>query len=155
MPCKWRAQLRHHQVENTSLEPIITQLLVSNNYVRIEEVMPTAIGEECPILGMENFTFLPTVLVNIPTSRTRKFAMNEENLGIHICITKNGMKDEKVLDKVWLYWHWRIPLTRESEWQKIGTYAHVWWQFGLKNWLYLNWVQGEKQEANGDRYLMA
>ena len=26
---------------------------VSNNYMRIEEVMPTAVGEECPILGME------------------------------------------------------------------------------------------------------
>ena len=61
---------------------------VSNNYMRIEEVMPTAIGEECPILGMENFKFLPTVLVNIPTSRTRKFAMNEENLGIHILYNK-------------------------------------------------------------------
>ena len=26
---------------------------VSNNFMRIEEVMPTAVGEECPILGME------------------------------------------------------------------------------------------------------
>ena len=34
-------------------------------------------------------------------------------------MTKNEMKDEKVLDKVWLYWHWRIPLTRETEWQKL------------------------------------
>ena len=31
--------------------------------------------------------------------RDYKFAMNEENLGIHICITKNGMKDERSLIK--------------------------------------------------------
>ena len=41
----------------------------SNNYMRIDEVMPTAIGEECPILGMENLEY-------DGMGRSKKFAMN-------------------------------------------------------------------------------
>ena len=49
--------------------------------MRIDEVMPTAIGEECPILGMENFEF-------DGMERSKKFAMNSASSTQNLVINR-------------------------------------------------------------------
>ena len=88
--------------------------------------------------------------------------MNEEDLGIHILYNKKWNEGWKVLDKVWLYWHWRIPwlggvigIRLEHTLMYDISVMKIHFEDDFGELVYLSWVHGDKQEANGDRYVMA